>query len=216
MATHQAPPSLGFSRQEQWSRLPFPSPMREHEVTQSCPTLSDPMDCSLPGSSVHGIFQARVLEWGWLVIFTFFITLALDLVLFKEVNIKEKSPNFQVLLRFLPPSQKTDRNKINVSHYQTFFFTPDYSFLCLCVTYSTIQRFYFYIMVHISFGNLLFSQDIWVSLELLHSIPLHKPVGGHYKMWFDEIHTSSWQERVQALGKGREQILNPVYTTQDK
>ena len=34
------------------------------EVTQSCPTLSDPMDCSLPGSSVHSIFQARVLEWG--------------------------------------------------------------------------------------------------------------------------------------------------------
>ena len=31
---------------------------------QSCPTLSDPMDCSLPGSSVHGIFQAGVLEWG--------------------------------------------------------------------------------------------------------------------------------------------------------
>ena len=36
----------------------------ESEVTQSCPTLSDPMDCSLPSSSVHGIFQARVLEWG--------------------------------------------------------------------------------------------------------------------------------------------------------
>ena len=36
----------------------------ESEVSQSCPTLSDPMDCSLPGSSVHGIFQARVLEWG--------------------------------------------------------------------------------------------------------------------------------------------------------
>ena len=36
----------------------------ESEVTQSCPTLSDPMDCSLPGSSVHGIFQAKVLEWG--------------------------------------------------------------------------------------------------------------------------------------------------------
>ena len=35
----------------------------EREVTQSCPTLSDPMDYSLPGSSVHGIFQARVLEW---------------------------------------------------------------------------------------------------------------------------------------------------------
>ena len=36
----------------------------EGEVAQSCPTLCDPMDCSLPGSSVHGIFQARVLEWG--------------------------------------------------------------------------------------------------------------------------------------------------------
>ena len=36
----------------------------ESEVIQSCPTLHDPMDCSLPGSSVHGIFQARGLEWG--------------------------------------------------------------------------------------------------------------------------------------------------------
>ena len=36
----------------------------ESEVAQSCPTLSDPQDCSLPGSSIHGIFQARVLEWG--------------------------------------------------------------------------------------------------------------------------------------------------------
>ena len=36
----------------------------ESEVAQSCPTFSDPMDCSLPGSSIHGIFQARVLEWG--------------------------------------------------------------------------------------------------------------------------------------------------------
>ena len=36
----------------------------ESEVAQSCPTPSDPMDFSLPGSSVHGIFQARVLEWG--------------------------------------------------------------------------------------------------------------------------------------------------------
>ena len=63
---HQASPSLGFSRQEHWSGLPFPSPMHESEseVTQSCPTLSNPMDCSLPGSSVHGIFQARVVEWG--------------------------------------------------------------------------------------------------------------------------------------------------------
>ena len=66
MAAHQAPLSVGFSRQEHWSGLPFPSPMQESEseVTQSCLTLHDPMDCSLPGSSIHGIFWARVLEGG--------------------------------------------------------------------------------------------------------------------------------------------------------
>ena len=66
MAAHQAPPSLGFSRQEHWSGLPFPSPMHESEskVAQLYPTLSDPMDCSLPGSSIRGIFQARILEWA--------------------------------------------------------------------------------------------------------------------------------------------------------
>ena len=115
-AAHQALPSLGFSRQEHWSGLPFPFPTHESEkwkwsgsvvsdpqrphglqpcrllcpwdspgkstgvgcrcllqrmkvkseseVAQSCPTLSDPMDCSPPGSSVRGILQARALEWG--------------------------------------------------------------------------------------------------------------------------------------------------------
>ena len=60
-AAHQAPPSLEFSTQEHWSGLSFPSPMHESE---KYPTRSNPVDCSLPGSSVHGIFQARVLEWG--------------------------------------------------------------------------------------------------------------------------------------------------------
>ena len=103
---YRAPLSMGFSRQEYWSGLPFPppgdlpdpgigprSPARqagslpaeppddiifsmfrkqernvliesesESEVAQSCPTLCDPVDCSLPGSSAHGILQARVLE----------------------------------------------------------------------------------------------------------------------------------------------------------
>ena len=65
---YQVPPSMGFSRQEYQSGLPFPSPIMkvksESEVAQSCPLLRNTMDCSLPGSSVHGSFQARVLEWG--------------------------------------------------------------------------------------------------------------------------------------------------------
>ena len=93
----QTPMSMGLSRQEYWSGLPFPPPgellnpgiespvapalaggfftteppgnllrkmkVKESEVIQSCPTLCDPMDCCLPGSSVHGIVQARILEW---------------------------------------------------------------------------------------------------------------------------------------------------------
>ena len=48
----------------------------ESEVTQSCPTLSDPMDCSPPGSSVHGICQARVLEWSAIAFLVFFYAAA--------------------------------------------------------------------------------------------------------------------------------------------
>ena len=59
--------SLGFSRKH-WSGLPFPSPMHESEKWKWSRSVvsdfSDPMDCSLPGSSIHGIFQGRVLEWG--------------------------------------------------------------------------------------------------------------------------------------------------------
>ena len=66
-AAYQAPPPMGFSRQEHWSRVPLPSPISISAAAakslQSCPTLCDPMECSLPGSSIHGIFQARVLEW---------------------------------------------------------------------------------------------------------------------------------------------------------
>ena len=68
VAAHQAPPSLRFSRQEHWSGVPFPSPMHEvkseSEVSQSCPTLSDPIDSSLSGFFAHGIFQERLLEWA--------------------------------------------------------------------------------------------------------------------------------------------------------
>ena len=88
MAAHQALPSLGFSRQEHWSGLPFLSPMHESEseVIQSNLTLSDPMECNLPGSSIHGIFQARVLEWG---------TIAFSVQLFRSVFL-----NFKVFVKF--------------------------------------------------------------------------------------------------------------------
>ena len=60
---------MGFARQEYWSGLPLPSPDIKNAAAaakslQSCLTLCDPIDGSPPGSSVHGIFQARVLEWG--------------------------------------------------------------------------------------------------------------------------------------------------------
>ena len=48
---------------EAWTWLRDWSKVKWNEVAQSCPTLCDPMDCSLPGFSVHGIFQARILEW---------------------------------------------------------------------------------------------------------------------------------------------------------
>ena len=81
--SHQASPT--YVRPHRWPPTRFPHPWdspgkntgvgchfllqcikvkSESEVTQSCPTLGDPMDCSLPGSSVNGIFQARVVEWG--------------------------------------------------------------------------------------------------------------------------------------------------------
>ena len=48
---------------------------RESEVAQSCLTLSDPLGCSLPGSSVHGILQARVLEWGAIAFSSIYTTM---------------------------------------------------------------------------------------------------------------------------------------------
>ena len=61
-------PIPGILQARTLSGLPFPSPMHTSEKWKwSCSVMSDfhnPMDCSLPGSSVHGVFQARVLEWG--------------------------------------------------------------------------------------------------------------------------------------------------------
>jgi len=50
----------------------------ESEVAQSCRTLRDPMDCSLPGSSIHGIFHARALEWGAIAFSGCFVELGIN------------------------------------------------------------------------------------------------------------------------------------------
>ena len=66
-AAYQAPPSIGFSRQEYWSGLPLPSPTFQPAAAakslQLCLTLCDPIDGSPPGSPIPGILQARTLKW---------------------------------------------------------------------------------------------------------------------------------------------------------
>ena len=62
----------------------------ESEVTQSCPTLSDPMECSPPGSSIHGIFQARVLEWG-AIAFSDMLLTAAQICMVGEEKVRGKS-----------------------------------------------------------------------------------------------------------------------------
>ena len=64
MEFHLFYPITVLSSANRKNQLEFlPTVESESEVTQSCPTLCDPVDCSLPGSSVHGILQTRVLEW---------------------------------------------------------------------------------------------------------------------------------------------------------
>ena len=75
----------------------------ESEVARSCLTLSDPMDCSPPGSSVHGIFRARVLEWGAIafsesctqISFFFFKLYIIVLVLPNQISFKKNSSGGQ-------------------------------------------------------------------------------------------------------------------------
>ena len=89
----------------------------ESEVAQSCLTCSDPMDCSLPGSSVHGIFQARVLEWG---------AIAFSSQLLRLNQIQEKA-----LIVFNSPTiksvdytlQHVCKNKLFCFYYQFILFS---------------------------------------------------------------------------------------------
>ena len=67
----------------------------ESEVAQSCPTLSDPVDCSLPGSSVHGIFQAKVLEWGAIALYFSFQNEIIHSRETKRIGKEIKSVNYK-------------------------------------------------------------------------------------------------------------------------
>ena len=98
----------------------------ESEVAQSCPTLQDPMDCSLTGSSVHGIFQARVLEWGAIAFSgsTYYPTLKLSLSF--------KLHYFSVT--FIPAAQFITRS---VREFPTFYTYSD----------SNINGFFKYLFV---------------------------------------------------------------------
>ena len=73
----------------------------ESEVAQSCPTPSDPMDCSPPGSSVHGIFQARVLEWGAIAFSNTNNQIAWrsNQSILKEINLKYSSEGLMLKLK---------------------------------------------------------------------------------------------------------------------
>ena len=73
----------------------------DSEVSQSCPTLSDPMDCSLPGSSVHGIFQARVLEWGAIAFSKWILMLTIIMLTYYSCLISYTHFNLIKLLCYL-------------------------------------------------------------------------------------------------------------------
>ena len=81
----------------------------ESEVAQSCPTLRDPMDCSLPDSSVHGIFQASVLEWG---------AISLSNGILLQMPKQTKSDvNFKIYFFFQEALVKIKKNTNNIVHY---------------------------------------------------------------------------------------------------
>ena len=95
----------------------------ESEVAQLCPTLSDPMDCSLPGSSVHGIFQAGVLEWGAIAfsaskmycVSKFFfppMLTALTTIILSKGKDKEKIIRERRLIKYKRPSPRSPADRI--------------------------------------------------------------------------------------------------------
>ena len=114
-----ATPSLGFSRQEHWSGLHFLlqciKVKSESEVAQSCLTLPDPMDCSLPDSSIHGILQARVLEWGAIAFSLLLLLGHLKRMSFEKVTLFSGAPQVALVVKNLPPIQVEVREAGSIS-----------------------------------------------------------------------------------------------------
>ena len=164
MAAHQAPPSLGFSRQEYWSGLPFPFPVLESEVTQSCLTLHDPVDYSLPGSSIHGIFQARVLEW-----------VAISFSKFNLIH----DLTFQVPMQYCSLHHRTLLSSPTTSTTEHLFhFSPDTSsFLELLLTdlCSSPEAYW----TPSDLGGLIFQCHIFLPFHAVHGI-----LTARILMWF--------------------------------
>ena len=90
----------------------------ESEVAQLCPTLSDPMDCSLPGSPVHGIFQARVLEWSAIAFsiafYTVIYTLNGLLVLKKSEIMPSAATWMDLEIIILSEVSQTEKDKYHI------------------------------------------------------------------------------------------------------
>ena len=74
-----------------------------HPCVQSCLTLCDPMDCSLPGSSVHGLFQARVLEWG-AIAFSEHLSSYLDILSLRTLLTLERQEEKALRITCIPPT----------------------------------------------------------------------------------------------------------------
>ena len=92
----------------------------ESEVTQSCPTPSDPMDCSLPGSSIHGIFQTRVLEWV-AIAFSIWHTNKLQLRMYPRVKLLTKN---RLMSRFSSYCQTVSQSYLNLYSHQQYTRVP--------------------------------------------------------------------------------------------
>ena len=117
----------------------------ESEVAQSCPTLSDPMDCSPPGSSVHGIFQGGVLEWGAIAFSKIArgdinnLRYADDTILMAESEEELKS----LLMKVKEESEKVGL-KLNIWKTKIMAYGPITSWQIDGETVETVSDFYFF------------------------------------------------------------------------